>query len=113
VVALRPQAVHAAGDDCDGVPCPKWDYPLSRAQFVMGMQSTKMRVAACLQQFKSPGMALVVVTIVPSGSVSQAKVSGVFSQTPTGRCVEDAVKSGRFPAFTGAPMSVSYPFMLR
>ena len=70
-------------------------------------------VANCFAQYKVPGLANVSVTIAKSGSVSSASVSGAFSGTPTGSCVERAVKGASFPKFKGAAQSITYPFMLR
>ena len=52
-------------------------------------------------------------TISRNGSVKHADVSGTLSGTPTGLCVQDAVKAATFPAFDGPPMAINYPFMLR
>ena len=46
------------------------------------------------------------------GRVSAARVKGMFAGTPTGACVQRAVKSARFPKSRGS-LSITYPFMLR
>jgi hypothetical protein len=75
------------------------------------MGKVKGRVAGCYDQFKVPGMAMVHVTI-SSGHVSAASVSGAFAGTPTGSCVEKAVKSASFAKAKNAS-TIDYPFMLR
>jgi predicted Zn finger-like uncharacterized protein len=78
-----------------------------------GMAKVKGKVGSCYEQFKVPGMANVQVTIGKNGHVSSANVSGSFSGTPTGSCVEKAVKGASFPPFKGAAMTFTYPFILR
>jgi predicted Zn finger-like uncharacterized protein len=86
---------------------------LDKSAIVGGMGKVKGKVASCYDQYKVPGMANVSVTIAKSGGVSSASVSGAFAGTPTGSCVEKAVKSASFPKFKGAAQTINYPFMLR
>jgi len=85
--------------------------PLAKAAVVAGMNGVKGKVGACFNQFKVPGMAMVNVVISPSGKVSSATVTGKFAGTPTGSCVESAVKSASFPPSEG--LTTPYPFNLR
>ncbi len=85
--------------------------PLSKSAVVAGMNSVKGKVSDCYQQFKVPGMAMVNIVIAKSGRVSSASVTGKFAGTPTGSCVEKAVKTASFPASDG--FSTPYPFMLK
>ncbi len=85
--------------------------PLAKSAVVAGMNGVKGKVAACYSQFKVPGMAMVNVVISKSGRVSSAAVTGKFAGTPTGGCVEAAVKSASFPPSDG--LSTPYPFNLR
>ncbi|HVX97297.1 MAG TPA: hypothetical protein VHK47_20445, partial [Polyangia bacterium] len=85
--------------------------PLSKSAVVAGMNSVKGKVSDCYQQFKVPGMAMVNVVIGKNGHVSSATVTGKFAGTPTGSCVEKAVKSASFPPSDG--LSTPYPFQLR
>ena len=75
------------------------------------MNSVKPKVAACYSEFKVPGMAMVAVVIGKSGKVTSATVSGKFAGTPTGACVEKAVKSASFPPSDG--LQTPYPFQLK
>jgi hypothetical protein len=86
---------------------------LDRSAIVGGMGKVKGRVNACYDQYKVPGMANVSLTISKSGKVSNASVSGAFAGTPTGDCVERAVRSASFPPFKGAAQTIQYPYMLR
>jgi predicted Zn finger-like uncharacterized protein len=85
--------------------------PLSKSAVVAGMNSVKGKISDCYQQFKVPGMAMVNVVIGKNGHVSSASVTGKFAGTPTGSCVEKAVKSASFPPSDG--LSTPYPFQLK
>jgi predicted Zn finger-like uncharacterized protein len=85
--------------------------PLTKGAVVAGMNSVKGKIGDCYQQFKVPGMAMVTVVIGKSGHVSSATVTGKFTGTPTGSCVERAVKSASFPPSDG--LTTPYPFQLK
>jgi hypothetical protein len=68
-------------------------------------------VTACYNQFKVPGTAMVNVVIGKSGKVTSATVTGKFAGTPTGTCVEAAVKTATFPPSDG--FTTPYPFQLK
>ena len=86
---------------------------LDKGAIVSGMGKVKPRVQGCYEQYKVPGLANVSVTIVKSGKVSNAAVSGAFAGTPTGDCVSKAVKGASFSQFKGSPQTINYPFSLR
>src|SRR5450631_654310 len=85
--------------------------PLSKGAVVAGMNGVKPKVAACYSEFKVQGMAMVNVVIGKTGKVTSATVSGKFAGTPTGSCVEKAVKSASFPPSDG--LQTPYPFQLK
>jgi predicted Zn finger-like uncharacterized protein len=85
--------------------------PLSRNALVAGFNSVRPKVANCYNQFKVPGTAMVNVVIAKSGKVTGATVTGKFAGTPTGTCVEAAVKTAAFPPSDG--FSTPYPFQLK
>lgn len=85
---------------------------LSRDDIKKGMSSVQSKAKACFQQYHVPGTALVAVVIGQGGKVQDADVKGVLAGTPTGDCVQKAVKSANFGRFKGSPMSVTYPFVL-
>ncbi|MES1158078.1 MAG: GYF domain-containing protein [Haliangium ochraceum] len=85
--------------------------PLAKAAVVAGMNSVKGKVSACYAQFKQAGLVMVNVVIGKSGKVSSAAVTGKFAGTPTGTCVESAVKTASFPPSEG--LTTPYPFTLR
>ena len=86
---------------------------LGRPDIQAGMTAVKGRVQACFDQYKVPGTAIVALVIAKTGKVQTANVGGALSGTPTGDCVSKAAKSATFKRFRGAPMSISYPFILR
>jgi predicted Zn finger-like uncharacterized protein len=104
--APRPRA-----DDSGGSASAGGGGPLSKGAVVAGMNSVKGKVSDCYQEFKVPGMAMVNVVIGKSGKVSSATVTGKFAGTPTGSCVEKAVKSASFPPSDG--LTTPYPFQLK
>ena len=77
------------------------------------MRKIKGRVSRCFDRFKVPGLANVQVRIGKNGRVSSTTIKGIFSGTPTGSCVSSAVRAARFPRFKGAPITFTYPFVLR
>ena len=106
-----------------GTPPPRGDPPFSgdkglpqtlgRAQIHAGMRAIKRRLQGCYARYKTPGLANVQVTIGRNGRVSSARTKGMFAGTPTGACVQVAARSARFDRFKGAPITITYPFILR
>jgi hypothetical protein len=109
---VHPRFSDACGDF--GHYCPPDDgtVRLSKGDIVGGMNAIKGRVAGCYDQFKMTGMAMVHVTIGASGKVIRSTVNGSFLGTPTGKCVEHAVRAAIFPQSTEGA-TIDYPFMLR
>jgi hypothetical protein len=85
--------------------------PLSKTALVVGLNAVRPRVHACYEKHGVPGTAMVNVVIGKSGRVTSATVTGMFAGTPTGACVEQAVKTAHVPPSDG--ISVPYPFQLR
>jgi hypothetical protein len=56
-------------------------------------------------------MVMVTVVIGKSGKVSSASATGKFAGTPTGNCVEKAIKTASFPPSDG--LTTPYPFVLK
>lgn len=92
-------------------PEPAGAGPLSKSAVVAGMNGVKGKVSDCYNQFKVPGTAMVNVVIGKSGKVTSATTTGKFAGTPTGSCVEKAVRSASFPPSDG--LTTPYPFILR
>ena len=71
--------------------------PISRIALVSGMNAVRPQISACYERFQVPGMAVVQVVVAETGRVWYAHVTGTFEGTPTGACVEAAVKNAWFP----------------
>ncbi|HXU00393.1 MAG TPA: GYF domain-containing protein [Polyangia bacterium] len=85
--------------------------PLPKNALVAGLKGVQPKVSACYNQFKVPGTAMVNIVIGKNGKVTKADVTGKFAGTPTGTCVEAAVKTASFPPSDG--FSTPYPFQLK
>jgi hypothetical protein len=86
---------------------------LTKVDIVEGMRAIKPRTQCCYQAFRVPGLANAWTKINGDGNVIETHVSGSLAGTPSGRCVEGAVKQALFPPFPGPPQVIIYPFMLR
>ena len=85
--------------------------PLPKAAVVAGFNAIRPQIAECFAAYGVPGLAMANVVIAKSGKVSKATVTGKFAGTPTGACVEGAVKTAAFPPSDG--FVTPYPFQLR
>jgi hypothetical protein len=100
LVATVRLIVHAPAPVVEPPACP----------LVAGMNAVRPQVRACYERFHVPGTAMVNVAIAKSGRVSSAQVTGKFAGTPTGACVEAAVKTARFPPSDGFVTPWSFQF---
>ncbi len=75
------------------------------------MNGVQPEVHGCYDRFKVPGIAMVRLTVDGAGKVPSAVVTGNFAGTPTGACVEHAVKHATFPPSAGG--TIDYLFPLR
>jgi hypothetical protein len=74
---------------------------LSRNDVQSAMRGIQPKVNECYKQFGKGGPADVKVTVSERGAVTAVALSGPFEGTPTGSCVERAVRSARFPESAG------------
>jgi hypothetical protein len=84
---------------------------LSREEILAAMKGIRPRIKECHRQYGQRGMAWVRVEVGGGGAVTSAAVTGAFAGSPTGACVEAAVKTAHFPASEG--MAFRYPFPVR
>jgi hypothetical protein len=70
---------------------------LSQGDIVSAMKEVQQRVRDCYNQYKVPGVANVSISVSKGGRIASASVAGRFAGTPSGTCVEAAVKTARFP----------------
>jgi hypothetical protein len=121
VAVLRAALARSESTDCPGGPpgLPIRDpsigtlpgTSLRRSALVAGMNALRPQMSACYCKYRVPGLAMVNVVIGKSGRVTSAVVTGKFAGTPTGSCVEAAVRTARFPASDG--FATPYPFQLK
>jgi len=83
---------------------------LTQSDIVNAMRAVQPKIQACANQFKVPGTAMASISVASGGKVASATVTGKFSGTPSGTCVEAAAKSAKFPPCNS--MSFPWPFTL-
>ena len=94
---------------------PQQPKTLTREQVAAGMKRAEPGVHACYQQLREPGLVMITATINgATGRIAAARVVGGFAGTPSGECVVLAVRRACvFPRFSGPPLTLKYPYMLR
>ena len=70
---------------------------LSQGDIVSAMKAVQPRVGECYNQHKVPGIVSVSISVSKGGRIASATVTGKFAGTPSGKCVEAAAKTARFP----------------
>lgn len=107
----KPQEKKPAAETTPGTALPE---KLSAEDVRAGMGKAKARIQACYDKYKITGTIELRVRIEPDGTVGSAEaIDDKFANTETGLCVEQAVKAVKFPAFSGAPLTLKYKFVLR
>lgn len=77
------------------------------------MNAIRPGIQACHAQHRVAGIVQVKINILRNGRIKSARVTGKFAGTPTGVCVEEAVRGAIFPTFSGPPIEITYPFVLQ
>jgi hypothetical protein len=85
----------------------------SREAIAAAIGKLKGRVQDCYDKYQQSGVATVELAIAKTGKVQNAKVTGKFADSDTGRCVSTVVKTGNFPRFKGPILKIDYPFLLQ
>ncbi|MBL4634596.1 MAG: AgmX/PglI C-terminal domain-containing protein [Kofleriaceae bacterium] len=85
---------------------------LGRSDVKKAMKKVAGRAKSCYSQEEFSGMVTVKYAVKPDGSLSNVKATGSHAGSKTGKCVVKAVKTAKFPAYSGSPMTFTYPFML-
>jgi hypothetical protein len=68
---------------------------------------------ACFEQYGVAGKAKLRITIAQDGSVAKYEQQGDFVDTPTGKCIDEAMKSVEFPKNKKPKTSISFPLVLQ
>jgi len=102
-----------AEGEADAPAAPGVPDELTAKQIKAVMATATAAGAACFEKYGVPGDAKLHITVAGSGEVTAIDQSGEFVDTPTGRCLEEAVKPLVFPKSKKAKQSFKYPFVLR
>lgn len=107
--ACAKQATATSGDDfeLDGEPGD-----LTTAQVVNAMTPVVAAGRACFERYKIAGTAKLDVTIAADGSVAGYAQRGDHANTPTGRCLDTAMKRVTFPK-SSKRVKLVYPITLK
>ena len=90
-------------------PEPK-EIDLARLRVVVGSKAAQ---AAGCGKGEHAGAARVAITFAPSGSATNAVVSGSFSGTSVGSCIAAVMRSAVIPPFKGGHTTVTKTVRLR
>jgi hypothetical protein len=85
---------------------------LSATQIKTSMAPVRVAATACFDKYGVEGNAKLHVTVGSDGAVVAIDQTGDFDGTPTGTCIEEAVKTVTFPKTKKARQSFKYPISL-
>lgn len=78
-----------------------------------GLLKVKGRISACYAEHKVEGKVHVKLTINGAGLPPKVSIQGRFHGTNTGDCMIQAFRAARFPHFSGGPIRVALPLVLK
>lgn len=89
--------------------------PLSPQQIAQGIDRARSAIQRCARRHGQAAVVTLALTVDgASGRVRAGRVLSIFAGTVVGACALAAVREGaRFRAFSGAPMEVTWPILLR
>jgi hypothetical protein len=94
-------------------PPEKLPAELSKEQIMAALRPVLEDARLCFEQFGIPGDGKIKITIGGDGTVIAYEQTGQFVGTPTGACIDTAVKKARFPRSRKAKTTIAYPISLR
>jgi hypothetical protein len=103
--------------DVDKIAAPAADpngkkpYGLNRTQVKTVIAAHRAQVDTCGGERRG-GTVIVRFTILPTGGVGGARVINDKKGSPESTCVAGIVKDMKFPEFSGASITINYPFVL-
>jgi len=86
---------------------------LTRGDINGALRKKGSAAQACADKHGAEGVMQIRLRVEPSGKVSSATPQGKFKGSNVGACVASVVKSAEFPPYAGAPMTVTFPFLLQ
>ena len=112
LLALQ-RARDAANRPADVDPNSKLPLKLTPKDVQAGLAPAAQAALACFRIYAVAGEAQFRIKISGRGVVTEIEQTGYFSDTPTGECMEEAIRAARFPATQKPSTTVNYPFVLR
>lgn len=103
-----PEAAEAAAPEVVEPAAPALPEKLTRDQVRNGLDSVRAKVLACTNG--TYGKIHADVTISAPGKVSSAVIDGTFAGTKAADCMVQKINSAKFAEFSGADISVRYPY---
>ena len=85
---------------------------LSRQQILLVVKQGAGKVRGCKAQSPDATGTVMVALVIESKGTASGAVQGPYKGTPVGDCVEQAVRTFKFPQFRGEPMRINMPFGL-
>lgn len=86
---------------------------LTTAVVAEAMQPVVDAANACFEKFGVTGKATLKLTVASDGAVTRYDQQGDFVGTPTGRCIDAAIKKASFPRSKKAKTMLTFPLTLR
>ena len=85
---------------------------LTTAQINDALKAARDTADKCFAGYGIAGTASFEITIAASGKIAELKQEGDFAGTPTGDCIEKAVRAATFPKSKKKATTVTYPIIL-
>jgi hypothetical protein len=123
IVAASPTSAAAPADkkQCAAVTVPAAEpvptgpvvESLSLSMIKDAMQPVVAASAACFETFGVAGKAKLKITILGDGTVGKYEQQGEFIDTPTGECIDKAMKTVTFPRSKKPKTVIAFPITLQ
>ncbi len=85
---------------------------LGRSDVSKAMKAITKAAKSCYSAEEFSGTVMVKYSVAPSGKMTKTTALGAHKSSKTGKCIVRAVKRAKFPAFSGATQSFTFPFLL-
>ncbi len=94
---------------------PTGDGPetITASMVQLAMKPVLDAAAACHEHYGIDGKASLDITIASDGTVDRFQQSGDFTGTPTGQCIDTAMRSVMFPRSQRAQTKIAFPVILQ
>ncbi len=92
---------------------PELPNALDPSQIRNALEPAKFAAGKCFEAYGVPGVANVRITFNNEGAIVALEQKGDFVDTPTGTCIEKAIRAISFPPSKKKKTAIDYPFILR